>query len=315
MVFATVEGEDPAAEALRRLGHDADRDQVLADRGHRYFERTGRQVEIVEVKGSVELAPLTGMVDGIVDLTATGTTLRENGLVVREEIMDSTARLIANPVSYRDQGGGDRRRRGAPACGLSTRPTSPPQIRAAVPAGDVGGGRRRGDHRRRARARRRGAARVRGALRERRDARARARAAAEGARRGARHRPRRARSRGPRGLEVAIANVRAVAEAGLDDDRAVTLPEGQTVTLREVPVRRAAIYAPSGRHPYPSHGRDGRDHRPRRRRRRGLPRHRAASRPARRRAPVRGRRRLPRHRRAGRSPRSPTAPSRSRAST
>ena len=48
---------------------------------HDYFERTGRQVEIVEVKGSVELAPLTGMVDGIVDLTATGTTLRENGLV------------------------------------------------------------------------------------------------------------------------------------------------------------------------------------------------------------------------------------------
>jgi histidinol dehydrogenase len=54
------------------------------------------------------------------------------------------------------------------------------------------------------------------------------------------------------GLEVAIANVRAVAEAGLDDDRLVTLPEGQTVKLREIPVSRAAIYAPSGRHPYPS---------------------------------------------------------------
>jgi histidinol dehydrogenase len=54
------------------------------------------------------------------------------------------------------------------------------------------------------------------------------------------------------GLEVAIANVRAVAEAGLDGDRLVTLPEGQTVNLREIPVRRAAIYAPSGRHPYPS---------------------------------------------------------------
>jgi len=100
MVFATVEGEDPAAEALRRLGmmRIATKYSRIA---HRYFERTGRQVEIVEVKGSVELAPLTGMVDGIVDLTATGTTLRENGLVVREEIMHSTARLIANPVSYR----------------------------------------------------------------------------------------------------------------------------------------------------------------------------------------------------------------------
>ena len=100
MVFATVEGENPAQEALRRLGH-----MRIATKypriAHDYFERTGRQVEIVEVKGSVELAPLTGMVDGIVDLTATGTTLRENGLVIREEIIPSTARLIANPVSYR----------------------------------------------------------------------------------------------------------------------------------------------------------------------------------------------------------------------
>jgi ATP phosphoribosyltransferase len=100
MVFATVGGEDPAAEALRRLGtmRIATKYPRIA---HRYFERTGRQVEIVEVKGSVELAPLTGMVHGIVDLTATGTTLRENGLVIREEIAPSTARLIANPVAYR----------------------------------------------------------------------------------------------------------------------------------------------------------------------------------------------------------------------
>jgi ATP phosphoribosyltransferase len=100
MVFATVEGDDPAAEALRRLGkmRIATKYPRIAAR---YFEATGRQVEIVEVKGSVELAPLTGMVDGIVDLTATGTTLRENGLVIREEISDSTARLIANPVAYR----------------------------------------------------------------------------------------------------------------------------------------------------------------------------------------------------------------------
>jgi ATP phosphoribosyltransferase len=100
MVFATVAGEDVAAEALRRLGV-----MRIATKYPRiaasYFERTGRQVEIVEVKGSVELAPLTGMVHGIVDLTATGTTLRENGLVIREEIAPSTARLIANPVSYR----------------------------------------------------------------------------------------------------------------------------------------------------------------------------------------------------------------------
>ncbi len=100
LVFATVEGSDPAAEALRRLGHMRIATKYSRIAG-RYFERTGRQVEIVEVKGSVELAPLTGMVHGIVDLTATGTTLRENGLIIREEIMASTARLIANPVSYR----------------------------------------------------------------------------------------------------------------------------------------------------------------------------------------------------------------------
>jgi ATP phosphoribosyltransferase len=100
MVFATVAGEDPAAEALRRLGLmriATKYPRIATD----YFERTGRQAEIVEVKGSVELAPLTGLVHGIVDLTATGTTLRENGLVVREEISESTARLIANPVAYR----------------------------------------------------------------------------------------------------------------------------------------------------------------------------------------------------------------------
>ncbi len=100
MVFATVAGEDPAAEALRRFGvmRIATKYPKIAAR---HFEATGRQVEIVEVKGSVELAPLTGLVEGIVDLTATGTTLRENGLVIREEILGSTARLIANPVAHK----------------------------------------------------------------------------------------------------------------------------------------------------------------------------------------------------------------------
>jgi ATP phosphoribosyltransferase len=100
MVLATVAGEDRAAEALRRLGvmRIATKYPRVAAR---YFLDTGRQAEIVEVKGSVELAPLTGLVEGIVDLTATGTTLRENGLVVREEIARCTARLIANPVAHK----------------------------------------------------------------------------------------------------------------------------------------------------------------------------------------------------------------------
>jgi len=104
MVLATIETPpaqpDPATEALRRLG--VMRVATKYPRtAARYFEETGRQAEIVEVKGSVELAPLTGLVEAIVDLTATGTTLRENGLVIREEIGPSTARLIANPVAHR----------------------------------------------------------------------------------------------------------------------------------------------------------------------------------------------------------------------
>jgi ATP phosphoribosyltransferase len=100
MVLATVAGEDPAAEALRRLGvmRIATKYPRVAAK---FFQDTGRQVEIVEVKGSVELAPLTGLGEGIVDLTATGTTLEQNGLVVREEIALSTARLIANPVAHK----------------------------------------------------------------------------------------------------------------------------------------------------------------------------------------------------------------------
>ena len=101
MVLASVEGDDDAAvEALRRLGvmRVATKYPKTAAA---YFERTGRQAEIVEVKGSVELAPLTGLAEAIVDLTATGTTLRENGLVVREEIAVATARLIANPVAHK----------------------------------------------------------------------------------------------------------------------------------------------------------------------------------------------------------------------
>ncbi len=100
MVLATVAGADPAAEALRRLWvmRIATKYPRIATR---HFLETGRQAEIVEVKGSVELAPLTGLAEGIVDLTASGTTLRENGLVVREEIARSTARLIANPVAHK----------------------------------------------------------------------------------------------------------------------------------------------------------------------------------------------------------------------
>ena len=67
----------------------------------RYFASLGGQAEIIELHGSVELAPLVGLSECIVDLTATGTTLHENDLVVLDEISRSTARLIANRGSYR----------------------------------------------------------------------------------------------------------------------------------------------------------------------------------------------------------------------
>jgi ATP phosphoribosyltransferase len=100
MVLASKAGPDAALETLRRLGvmSVATKYPRIAAR---YMEETGRQAEIVEVKGSVELAPLTGMVQAIVDLTATGKTLRENNLIVREEIAVCTARLIANPVAHK----------------------------------------------------------------------------------------------------------------------------------------------------------------------------------------------------------------------
>lgn len=100
MVVAEREGSRALEESLRRLG--AVRVATKYPRvAARHFADTGRQAEIVEVKGSVEIAPLTGLVDGIVDLTATGTTLAENHLVEREEICVCTARLIANPVAHK----------------------------------------------------------------------------------------------------------------------------------------------------------------------------------------------------------------------
>ena len=100
MVVAAREGDDPLGEPLRRRGlvRIATKYPRIAAN---YFTGTGRQAEIVEVKGSVEIAPLTGLTDAIVDLTATGTTLRENHLVEVEQIAEATARLIANPVSHK----------------------------------------------------------------------------------------------------------------------------------------------------------------------------------------------------------------------
>ncbi|TFD95837.1 MULTISPECIES: ATP phosphoribosyltransferase [Jeotgalibacillus] len=66
-----------------------------------YFREQGEQVEIIKLNGSIEIAPIIGLTDRIVDIVSTGRTLKENGLVEYEHIVDITSRLIANPVSYR----------------------------------------------------------------------------------------------------------------------------------------------------------------------------------------------------------------------
>ncbi len=66
----------------------------------RHFRARGIAVEIIKVAGSAEVAPQVGLADWIVDLVATGSTLRANGLAIVEEIASSTARLVANPAAY-----------------------------------------------------------------------------------------------------------------------------------------------------------------------------------------------------------------------
>lgn len=66
-----------------------------------YFARKGMDLDIIQIQGSVELAPLLGLADGIVDIVETGTTLRENGLLAIEEVAQLSARLIVNTASMK----------------------------------------------------------------------------------------------------------------------------------------------------------------------------------------------------------------------
>ena len=70
-----------------------------------YYSSVGRDIDIIKLNGSIEIAPILGLSDVIVDLVETGTTLRENNLVVYEEIMDISARLIANKSGYNFKSG------------------------------------------------------------------------------------------------------------------------------------------------------------------------------------------------------------------
>ena len=65
-----------------------------------FFEEKGIRIETIKLNGSIELAPLIGMSDVIVDIVETGTTLKQNGLIIFDEIADVSARLIVNKASY-----------------------------------------------------------------------------------------------------------------------------------------------------------------------------------------------------------------------
>ena len=101
--FVVAEREDAGAsiaDTYRRLGviRVATKYPRITEA---YFADRGVQVEIVKLHGNIELAPLIGLADQVVDITATGTTLRDNHLRIVDEVMASSARFVANPVAVR----------------------------------------------------------------------------------------------------------------------------------------------------------------------------------------------------------------------
>ncbi len=90
LVVAAPEGDPPREEEHPRVATE------FPNIAERHFARKGENVELVEVHGSVELTPLIGLAGRIVDIVSTGRTLRENGLVERETVLESSARLIVN---------------------------------------------------------------------------------------------------------------------------------------------------------------------------------------------------------------------------
>jgi ATP phosphoribosyltransferase len=94
------------AVAAKTGFHDARRGELrVATKftrvAHDHFDRQNREIDVIKLNGSIELAPLLGLSDVIVDIVETGNTLRENGLEIVETIADISARLLANKVSYK----------------------------------------------------------------------------------------------------------------------------------------------------------------------------------------------------------------------
>lgn len=101
--FVVAEPEDAAAEISERARHlgvirVATKYPNITQA---HFDARGVQIEIVKLNGNIELAPLIGIADVIVDITATGTTLRENRMRIVEDVLPSTARFVGNPAAVR----------------------------------------------------------------------------------------------------------------------------------------------------------------------------------------------------------------------
>ena len=261
MVLACRRGDRRPGESERRLG--AMRIATKYPRtAERYFERSGRQVELIEVKGSVELAPLTGLAEGIVDLVDSGRTLAENDLEVREEIATLQRAPDRQPGRPQAPRGRDRCPDGAAAGGDPVTPrierfewdgadaaAIAARLRALTPRlEDVGDAvaaivdrvREQGDAGVRAVSEQLGEPAPE-ALRVDPEAVAAAPGLLEPAVR--------------EGLRVAAVNVTAVARAELAAlERAATaeLEQGQRVEVVHAPVAAAGVYAPGGKAAYPS---------------------------------------------------------------
>jgi ATP phosphoribosyltransferase regulatory subunit len=103
--FVVAERADTAgavSERARHLGvvRVATKYPVIAQA---HFDAKGIQVELVKLNGNIELAPLIGIADVIVDITATGTTLNQNNLRIVEDVLPSTARFVGNPAAVRTE--------------------------------------------------------------------------------------------------------------------------------------------------------------------------------------------------------------------
>ncbi len=95
-----VKSDSPYASSLDIPAHSRIASKFVHS-AQAYFQSLDLPVDIVPLSGSVELGPITGMSEAIVDLVSTGKTLRENNLIELEVLYHSTARLIAHPLSYR----------------------------------------------------------------------------------------------------------------------------------------------------------------------------------------------------------------------